>query len=544
MSRAFDTDVLIVGAGPAGLSLATELTMRGHRVRVIEKNDRTGIQPRAKTTNVRTMTQMRRWGLAEEVRRRSPLKPDFPRRVSFQLSPFHDPVHSFEDAFCATPRKRDEFPEHAEFIPQYVIEGILAEHVAAHPLARLEFGLKMSTFVQDAEGVTARVAARDGSHTQEIRARFIVGADGGRSTVRDVLGIGMRGKRDIAHFVTLILRMPGLIGHPDLRQALFHWIIDPDATCLVGPMEGDLWFFGGVGTPDTRTEDLMELARRGLGRPVDMTLETRDDWVVHSLIADCYLMGRAFLAGDACHLHSPFGGHGMNLGIGDAVDLGWKLSAAVAGWGSDGLLDSYEIERRQVHLAVIESATKNVASLAEDFADPALKVGGPAGDAARARVGALIEDLKAPEFRSLGLVLGYRYGGSPAIAPAADAEPPLLVSEYRPTARPGHLAPHAWIGDRSLYDLFGPGFTLLCLDGTAGTTELARAAADAGVPLRLVEPEGVALDRLYSARFCLIRPDQHVAWRGDAIGDTEELVRLMRGTQRAGEEMQHRRAAG
>lgn len=537
----FQTEVLIVGAGPCGLALATELTMRGRRVHIVEKNDRTGVQPRAKTTNVRTMSHMRRWGLAREVRKRSPLSADFPRRTLFQTSLFAKPIFSFEDSFCASPTRRNEFPEHAEFIPQYVIEGILAEHVAAHPFATLKFGNELMEFAQNDNGVTATVRDASGV-SRQIESRYIVGADGGRSSVRRQLGIRMQGRSELVTFSTLILRLPGLINDPALPRALFHWIVDPEATCILGPMDhGDLWYYARVADRETPTAELVATVERAIGRPIPLEVAMRDDWVVHSLIAERYRDRHAFLAGDACHLHSPFGGHGMNLGIGDAVDLGWKLAAALEGWGGEGLLESYEVERRQMHLQVIESATKNVSHLSDRFADTLLRQTGPDADAARARAAEEIERLKAPEFRSLGLVLGNRYENSPALAQNEAALKPLDVTVYTPTAAPGHLAPHVWLNDEtSLYDLFGSGFTLLVLSGhNSGIEEFLTEAKAAALPVNQVKLDRPELRNLYGADLVLVRPDQHVAWRGNSIPPSGLLISIMRGDPVNQKPLQH-----
>ncbi len=529
----FDADVLIVGAGPVGLALATELTMRGRTVRVVEKNDRTGVQPRAKTTNIRTMTHMRRWGLAQQMRERSPLSPDFPRDVIFRTGLFDEPVYTFNDAFCATPQTYEAFPEHAEFIPQYVVEGILAEHVADEQLAELTFDRELIGFDQDDTGVNALVRHVRTGEESTFRARHLVGADGGRSFVRDSLGIGMNGQRDIVSSATLILRIPGLNDDPDLIKALFHWIVDEEAAGIIGPMDrGDLWYWTKVAGWDVATEVLLENARAAIGRDYPLELITRDDWTVHSLIADHYREGRVFLAGDACHLHSPFGGHGMNQGIGDAVDLGWKLSAVLEGWGGDRLLDSYTIERQQAHRAIVDSATKNVASLSDQFTDPDLSADGPAREAARQRAAEAIERLKTPEFRSVGLVLGNYYAGSPAIADEQAPPQPIEVSHYVPSARPGHLAPHAWIDERtSLYDLFSIGFTLLRLGEAQQGAEasLLEAARADGISLQVVSPELPDLKQLYEANYAVVRPDQYIAWRGNALPVPETLLAVMTG---------------
>ena len=529
----FDADVLIVGAGPVGLALATELTMRGHSVHVVEKNDRTGLQPRAKTTNIRTMTHMRRWGLAGEMRKRSPLSADFPRDVTFRTGLFDEPIYTFHDAFCASPQRYEAFPEHAEFIPQYVVETILAEHVAAHPLADLRFGCELTDFEQDETGVTATVKNMESGEQQRLRARWLVGADGGRSFVRKSLAIAMNGKRDIVSSATLILRIPGLNDDPDLKKALFHWIVDEEAASIIGPMDrGDLWYWTKVANKDVTTEALLDNARRAIGRDYPMEIVTRDDWTVHSLIADHYREGRVFLVGDACHLHSPFGGHGMNQGVGDAVDLGWKLSAALQGWASEGLLDSYTIERQQAHRAIVASATRNVASLSDQFVDPNLSQEGPVGDDARRKAAEAIERLKTPEFKSVGLVLGNYYAQSPAIAGEPGPDHPIDETVYRPSARPGHLAPHVWVdAETSLYDLFSQGFTLLRLGDTQDDAEaaLAAAAREAGIPLDIVSPALARLKQLYEASYVLVRPDQYVGWRGDKLPAPDALLTIMTG---------------
>lgn len=530
-----DSAVLIVGAGPSGLALATELTFRGQHVHVIERNARTGVQPRAKTTNVRTMTQMRRWGLAEEVRKRSPLPKEFPRRVVFQTSLFSTPIHSFDDAFCASPRRADEFPEHAEFIPQYVIENILADHVAAHPLATLRFGKELLDFIETEDGIVATIKDAQGN-IERVKARYLVGADGGRSTVRERLGIGMQGVRNIQSFVTLILKIPGLIDDPDLPRALFHWIVKPDAACILGPMDqGDLWYYARVARSDVATDDLLGILKQAIGRDFAIDVAARDNWVVHSLIADRYRVGKAFLVGDACHLHSPFGGHGMNLGIGDAVDLGWKLASALEGWGSDALLDSYDIERREVHQDVVASATRNVAVLSEQFASDTLLEAGTDGDTARENAAAEIEERKGPEFRSLGLVLGYRYKSSPMIAPEQGDGPPLEVTAYAPTARPGHLAPHAWLDEgTSIYDCFSKGFTIVSFSpANSDVQALLEGAEAAGIPVEHIALADERLRELYGKDFVLVRPDQHVAWRGNQIPGIGMLIDLMRGASGA-----------
>jgi len=532
---ATSTDVLIVGAGPAGLALATELIMRGVSVQVIEQNDRVGVQPRAKTTNVRTMEHMRRWGLAERVRRSSPVDDSVPRRVRFATSLFGGDIKVFDNALSFERRRDERFSENGEWVPQYITERVLLDHVSANPLATVRFRCKLTDFKADGDGIRARVHDANANQTIELSARYLVGADGARSTVRDALGFRMEGDASIASFVTLILKIPGLLRDPDLKQAIMHWLVDPAGPCIMGQMDrDDTWFWGPTPRPGVKIDDawLNDQIRHSLGGRYDFSILARDSWTAHKLLANRYRHGNVFLIGDACHLHSPFGGHGMNLGVGDSVDLGWKLAATLQGWGGPELLESYELERRPVHRRVLNSSTENMASLSDQFAAPELKEDSARGQEARARAAAAIDKQKTPEFRSLGLVLGYRYVDSPIVVREEGAPPAESVTEYRPCAYPGTLAPHSWLPDgRSLYDLFGSGFTLLALrDMTAEErASVQHLATRQNVPLALASVADERLHGLYEAPFALIRPDQHVAWRGKRLDALDAILTMARG---------------
>jgi 2-polyprenyl-6-methoxyphenol hydroxylase-like FAD-dependent oxidoreductase len=533
----FQYDVLIVGAGPVGLALATELAMRGCTSCVVEQNDRVGLQPRAKTTNVRTMTHMRRWGLAPEMRRRSSLQPEFPRNVRFATGLFGHDIFTFENAFCASPERDDRYPEHAEFIPQYIVEGILLDHVKSEPLSTVRFGTRLEDLEQlPGGGVNATVRDLKTDRIEKLTARFLVGADGARSTVRKKLGVEMKGLHSLISFVTLILRIPGLNADPDLKPALFHWLVSPEAPCTMGPMDrNDTWFWGMVAKPGTEASDaeLLSLVRKAMKKDFDMEVLARDAWTVHKLLADRYSVGDILLAGDACHLHSPFGGHGMNLGIADAVDLGWKLAAVLEGWAGPDLLDTYETERKPAHRLVIETATENVAALSEHFLAPNLDDDTPIGAEQRAKAAIAVEAAKASEFRSLGVVLGYRYESPAIMSDSAREAPPFSVTSYVPIAYPGSLAPHAWLNDgSSLYDHFGKGFTLLCLGKPQQADEraLSEAAARVGMPLSIVTASEWGIRALYGADYVLVRPDQHIAWRGDQVHAAAAILDRVRGS--------------
>ena len=540
-TEATETDVLIAGAGPGGMALAIELGRRGLRAILIESQERAGRNPRAKTTNVRSMEHMRRWGLAAEVRAEAPLPLDYARDVVFATRLFGHPIHRFENALFMGPAGDQRFSEPSQWIPQYRLEDVLRRHIATLPSVTLRLGARLEAAHQDAGGVTAIVADVATGASQSVSARYLAGADGARSTTREIIGARMAGEHGFASFLSLVVHAPGLAeAHPQ-APAIMYWLLNTDGPALMGPMDrGDLWFWIGPVAPDVRP-DAAEARRRvvgSLGATFPFEIVTVDPWLAHRLMADKYRDRRMFLIGDACHLHPPFGGYGMNMGIGDAVDLGWKLAAVLQGWGGATLLDSYEIERRPVHRWTIDEAVENVGFFRDYFADGRLEADTADGVAARASLAAEVAAAKTREFRALGMVLGARYDGSPVIAADGRPAPRIDPLNYEPSAAPGGRAPHVWLGQgRSLFDAFGPGFTLLVTAGDGAGPEVAalvRTAATVGVPLVICAPGHAALPALYGARFALIRPDQHVAWRGDAApADWSALLDLVCGRDAA-----------
>ena len=328
---------------------------------------------------------------------------------------------------------------------------------------------------------------RDG-RTAVVSSAFLIGADGARSVVREAIGASMTGDGAFSRNYSIIFRAPELAVRNAHEPAIMYWMINEDVPSLLGPMdEKDLWFFMATKLDvDPSTIDAVELIRRGSGI-ADLKVEIvgTDLWVAHRLVADRYSAGRVFLAGDACHLHPPFGGFGMNMGIGDAVDLGWKLSARLAGWGGEALLASYEAERRPVHERTIAEAVQNYSAVSNELVRPALEEDSLRGEATRREVADIIQAVKVREFKTLGVILGLRYANSPIIVSDGSEPPPEHFMLYVPSAHPGCLAPHLWLDDgSSLYDHFGPGFTLLATDDdTVSAHALATAATARGVPL-------------------------------------------------------------
>jgi 2-polyprenyl-6-methoxyphenol hydroxylase-like FAD-dependent oxidoreductase len=516
-----ETDVLIVGAGPVGLALAIELGSRGIRASIVERKMRGGSAPRAKTTNVRTRTHLRRWGLARTLADASPLGVDYPNDVLFTTGLSGYRLAHIRNAFNAAPARSPLYPEHAQWVPQYTLEKVLREHAQTLPGVQIQFDQTFLNAVQDQQGVVSTLRDTLGTE-QTIRSRFLVGADGSRSKVRDVIGAKMQGAQGLSRNYNIMFRAHGMAQAHAQGRGVMYWQIGARGPSLIGPMDrDDVWFFMPTGIKEgERLSDAeaIEAITRTTGIALPYEILSADEWVASRLLADRYHSGRIFLAGDAAHLHPPFGGYGMNMGIGDGVDLGWKIAALIKGWGGNALLDSYDKERRPVHEAVIEEAVANHAILVTPLWREGLADDTPAGEAARSEVGAFIQANKTREFHTLGTVLGLGYEDSPLIT--YDGTPPPVRNNevYTPSARPGQIAPHAWLSEsESLYDQFGPDFTLIVAP-SADEAQVAEAEAEArtfGVPLKILRPQGVAVRDMNDADLTLVRPDQHVAWRGD-----------------------------
>jgi 2-polyprenyl-6-methoxyphenol hydroxylase-like FAD-dependent oxidoreductase len=519
------TDVLIVGAGPVGLALAIELGLQGRRCIVVERNDRVGYAPRAKTTNVRTRELLRRWGLADALAAASPFGVDYPAEVVFSTRLTGIELARFHNAFHGKPVRDPRFAEHAQWIPQYTVEEVLRNHAAKLQGVELRFQSEMLSFYDHGDAVHAEVRNLATGTTETVRSRFLVGADGARSKVREQLGISMEGISPLGKFYNIVFRSPSLHERHALGRAIMYWLINSEVPAVMGPLDqGDRWYFACEKLAD-ETADPISLIRAATGIPdLEVEILSRDEWVAHQLMATHYREGNVFLAGDACHLHPPFGGYGMNMGIGDALDLGWKLSARMSDWGGPALLASYETERRQIHSCVIDEAVLNLAGGLRQMTLEHMEDLDARGVAARASASAGILAGKRREFDSLGIVLGSCYNDSPLLVPDGTPPPTIEALTYIPSARPGCRAPHAWVHEDedpgvSLFDLFNRvGFTLLVTRGSPEVVApVVQAAIEKNIPLLVVAPEIDKLHALYGCDYALIRPDQFVAWRGDSI---------------------------
>ncbi|MBO0838169.1 MAG: FAD-dependent monooxygenase, partial [Actinobacteria bacterium] len=312
--------------------------------------------------------------------------------------------------------------------------------------------------------------------------------------------------------------------------ALHYWIVNPDCPSFMGPLDTDaLWWLQATALSpevDLRKVDATALVRSSIAVDVEVEVVTTDPWEAHALMASRLREGRVFLAGDAAHVHTPMGAHGMNMGIGDAVDLGWKLAAVLDGWAQADLLDTYAIERSPLHERVLEEATRNYANLPNHFLQEGLDAGDGDGERIRREVAERIREAKLREFSSLGLVLGSTYRQSPIVVQDGMPPVPEQVVEFTVAARAGRRIPHAWLDDRrSLFDRLGSGYTLLCFGASTEAARLAGAAAARHLPLAIEDVEEPRVAALFGSRLALVRPDQILAWHGDQLpADPDALL--------------------
>jgi 2-polyprenyl-6-methoxyphenol hydroxylase-like FAD-dependent oxidoreductase len=495
---------------------------------ILERNDRVGYAPRAKTTNVRTRTHLRRWGIADRLAAASPFGVDYPSNVVFTTRLAGFELARFADAFNAAPAPNPLYPEHAQWIPQYKLEEVLRAHVLTLSSVDLRFNTEFDSFTQDVEHAHVNFRRVGDSRVSRARARFLVGADGARSKVRDLIGATLSGRQGLSYNYNIIFRAPGLAqAHPH-GPAIMYWQVNAEAPCVLGPMDrDDVWFILLAGLPpDARLSkvEAQQYIVRATGIDLPYEILSSDQWVASRLTASRYRDRRAFLIGDACHLHPPFGGYGMNMGIGDGADLGWKLAAVTQGWGGERLLESYEEERKPIHEWIMDEAEANHAVLGRQLFQPGIEEDSEAGAQLRRIVGENILRTKKREFHTLGAVLGYQYQVSPVLM-TDGTEVAANAGQYEPSSGPGCLAPHLWLSTgSSLYDSFGTGFTLLAWQPDEAR-EAARQAREFGIPLVVVALPENATRALYPAQLTLVRPDQHVCWRGD-VWDNQVLAKV------------------
>jgi 2-polyprenyl-6-methoxyphenol hydroxylase-like FAD-dependent oxidoreductase len=546
-----DADVLVVGAGPVGLTLAMDLASRGVRVTIAEIRHYAE-PPNVKCNHVsaRTMEVFRRLGVAGKLRDAG-LPADYPNDVVFRTSVCGTeltriPIPCRRDRYTATdgPDTWWPTPEPPHRINQLFLEPILLEHTAALPGVTLLNRTQVTGFQQQAGHVEATLLDLETGQERRLRCRYLVGCDGGSSGVRKQIGAKLEGTPVIQRVQSTYIRAPALKAMIPGKLAWSTYAVNPRRCGTVFAIDGrETWLVHNhlnAEEPEFDSVDRDRSIREILGVGPDFPYEviSKEDWVGRRLVANRFRDRNVFIAGDAAHLWVPYAGYGMNAGVADAINLSWLLAARLQGWAEEAILDAYEAERlpitEQVSQFAMDHAQKMIRArraVPQDIEAP-----GPAGDALRAEVGREAYELNVQQFCCAGLNFGYFYTRSPILAADDDeAPPPYSMGGFTPSTAPGCRAPHLWLADgRSLYDAFGPGYTLLRFDRQADVQPLVAAAQARRLPLLVLDVEARGeLPAAYRHKLVMCRADQHVAWRGDAVpANAAGLVELLRGAAR------------
>lgn len=539
--------VLIVGGGPVGLTLAIDLAHRGVRSVVVEERDGPMLHPKATLLGARSMELYRRWGLDQAIYDAA-IPADNPYFIIFTTRLAGQEIHrvqspSIRELMTRDPAATARFaemqwsPYGKTQIGQQALEPVLLAHAGTLPQIDLRRGWRCDSFTQDDDGVTGRITNVRTSETQYIDALYLADCEGGVGPIRRQLGIRRNGRGQMRANVSLFFRSPGFLEAHGRGIANLYFVFTPDCFGVFTAIDGkELWNFQYYFLdPAKQTEevDAEAILFRAMGKPFDFELINVNHWHHHQSVARKWREGRVFLLGDAAHLFAPTGGVGMNTGIGDACDLAWKLQATLEGWGGSRLLDSYERERKPVAIrnSIISATNSDKIDMVMDETPAIIDQPGEAADHERAELKRKIQWLSR-QFSSAGTHLGYRYVGSDIVAADGTPEPCDDPARLTPTTWPGSRAPHAWLADgRTTLDLVGDSFVLLVLGGASGDIAgLTAAMAEAGAPFRIEKISDPAVEALYERAFVLVRPDGHVAWRGDQPpADPATVVRTITG---------------
>jgi 2-polyprenyl-6-methoxyphenol hydroxylase-like FAD-dependent oxidoreductase len=523
-----ETQVIIVGAGPVGLTLAIDLGKRGIECVLVEQKAAPQFLPKMERCNARTMEIFRRLDVADRIRA-SGMPEDVPMDIQIIRSMVEPPIlrlpyPSVAEARALTRDNRDgSLPlEPYQLISQYTLEPLLLEVAEQLPAVTVMRSTTFLEFTEQDDGVLVAVSDADGTG-RTLKAAYLVGCDGGASRVRKQLGIRLEGEGDIARLrqglfycEQLYERLP--IGKGP-RRGRHYLVAGGPPTFMIMQDSTRHWTVHSAVESD---DEMRRMFERIIGVRLPYEMLYCAEWRQNLLLAERYRAGRVFLAGDAVHLVIPTGGLGMNTGVGDAADLAWKLAATLQGWGGPALLTSYEAERRQIGERVVGASRYASLGYRAWLTEVRPEIGDdtPAGVAARAHLAEVADVEQRKSNEMIGAELGYRYVDSPVIDNVPGG-PQHDLRAYLPTTWPGARLPHMWLSDASAIQdrLRSDRYTLIDVAGGHDPASLRAAFEALGAPLDVLVVPDSALRAVYQRDLVLVRPDMHVAWRGDRLPD-------------------------
>ncbi|MBA4222530.1 MAG: FAD-monooxygenase [Methylobacterium sp.] len=518
--------VVIAGAGPVGMTLALDLARRGVRTLIVERNATTTQHPKMDITNSRSMELFRALGVADQLRAVA-VPSSHPFDVSWITDFTGFELHRFAypsvDQMKYRIRETNDGTQPLEppmRVSQVVIEPALRKALEREPLVDLRFSTSFYGFVATDDGLSVELDDLTSGVRETVACQYLVGCDGGGSRVRQILEIELEGQARVMERFMTHFRSPD---RALLQRWGVAWHYQSAYGTLIAQNDEDIWTLhsrfpdGDAGEVDPRA-----LLRRFTGRDIEAEVLVANRWAPHLLVAKSYGRDRVFLAGDAAHQYIPTGGYGMNTGIGDATNLGWKLASVLKGFAGAALLESYEAERRPIGTRNCRAAGQHndIRRRIGALYSEQLYAPGEAGDAARAKASAEIARLGNLENEAWGIEHGFVYADSPVVMAEPGAQFSTDPASYEPSTVPGARLPSTFLPDGSaLFDRLGGWLTLLCFGDLSDVGYFAEAARERNLPLNVLRIAAPEIRSIYQAELILVRPDQHIAWRGTAIAD-------------------------
>jgi 2-polyprenyl-6-methoxyphenol hydroxylase-like FAD-dependent oxidoreductase len=543
---ALDSSVIVVGAGPVGITLALDLASRGVSVTVIETRHR-GEPPSVKCNHIsaRSMEIFRRLGVSEKIRSAG-LPADYPNDVSYRTTTTgieltRIPIPSRDKRFSdrSGPDGWWPTPEPPHRCNQIFFEPVLIEEAYTKPQIRMLNSTRAESFEQVDSHVSVKTRHLETGEEKTLTARYLIGCDGGRSEIRAKIGAKLIGDAVVQRVQSTYIRAPKLLGLLQSAPAWATFSLNPRRPGNVYAIDGrETWLVHNyLKEEDADFESIdRDWAIRtilGVGDEFEYEVLGKEDWFGRRLVADKFRDRRVFICGDASHIWVPYAGYGMNAGIADAENLAWLLAAHLNGWAPPEILDAHEAERLPIteqvsrfamnHAIQMAKQRKNVPENIEDAT--------AAGELSRAVTGKAAYDLNVQQYCCGGLNFGYYYDRSPIIAYDGEQQPEYSMADFTPSTVPGCRVPHFWLSDgRSSYDASGSNFCLIRIDQQIDVSALRDAAERQKLPLTILDVTQAEAGDAIPHKLVLSRPDFHVAWRGNALPDnSDNLIKLITG---------------